>query len=471
MKRPFARLVRRYVILAVCLTLLVFIGLPVLFFGVLFRYVDQYDTGKYNGEEIAQSMTEETAADGTVALDFGTGDTAERWMQGYAWAMVLDDEGNVVWSYQLPEDLEHSYTASEIADFSRWYLEEYPVFCYPQDYGLFVLACTPDSIRKVDAWFYTDFVEAAFSTVPHILLGLPLSILLVCFLFSWLGQKRLNAIADGLSALSEGKTVELPTRGFAADLADTLNRTSQQLQKRNEIIARRDNTRTSWIAGVSHDIRTPLSLILGWAEQLEGDSTLPAEARKKAGGIRTQSERLRSLIEDLNLTSKLQYGAQPLRLQYLYAGPLWRELVANFCDTPLADRCEIELTQTGEAERAVLQADKSLLARAVENLLNNSVRHNDAPIHLEVRACMEDNLLCLIIADDGRGYPENVLEALQANPSSVEGPHILGLHVVEQIAQAHGGSAFFRQNQPHGAKAELRLPVGETDDTLLTPDR
>lgn len=88
---------------------------------------------------------------------------------------------------------------------------------------------------------------------------------------------------------------------------------SEQLRRRNEIIARRDDARTSWIAGVSHDVRTPLALILGWAEQLEQDTALPAAARQKACGIRTQSEKLRALIEDLNLTSKLQYGAQPLR--------------------------------------------------------------------------------------------------------------------------------------------------------------
>lgn len=78
----------------------------------------------------------------------------------------------------------------------------------------------------------------------------------------------------------------------------------------------------------------PLALILGWAEQLEQDAALPAPARQKAGGIRTQSERLRTLIDDLNLTSKLQYGAQPLRRELLTVGPLLRQLVAQFCDSP-----------------------------------------------------------------------------------------------------------------------------------------
>ena len=75
------------------------------------------------------------------------------------------------------------------------------------------------------------------------------------------------------------------------ELAQKLNETSEQLRRRNEIIARRDTARTEWIAGVSHDIRTPLALILGWAEQLQRDATPPAAARQKAGGICTQCEK------------------------------------------------------------------------------------------------------------------------------------------------------------------------------------
>ena len=98
-------------------------------------------------------------------------------------------------------------------------------------------------------------------------------------------------------------------------------------------------------AGVSHDVRTPLALILGWAEQLEQDALLPDSSRQKAAGIRTQCEKLRTLIDDLNLTSKLEYGAQPLRRKDLRAGPLFRQLVAQFCESPLAERCEITLEQ------------------------------------------------------------------------------------------------------------------------------
>ena len=114
-------------------------------------------------------------------------------------------------------------------------------------------------------------------------------------------------------------------------------------------------------------MRTPLALILGWAEQLEQDALLPDSSRQKRDRHPAPSaKKLRTLIDDLNLTSKLEYGAQPLRRKNLRAGPLFRQLVAQFCESPLAERCEITLEQEEPAEQTVLSVDEALLARLLE---------------------------------------------------------------------------------------------------------
>ena len=225
------------------------------------------------------------------------------------------------------------------------------------------------------------------------------------------------------------------------------------------MLARRDNARTQWIAGVSHDVRTPLALIMGWAEQMEQDAEMPAASRRKATGIRTQCEKLRTLIDDLNLTSKLEYGAQPLRRKSLRAGPLFRALVAQFCENAQEKQCEIALEQSEQSEQAVLCADRALLERLLENLLNNSIRHNPGLVSITVRTEAAGGCFCLTVADDGCGYPPAVLAAMSDPAPSENAPHILGLHVVEQIAIAHGGKAEFAQNIPQGAKAVISLPM------------
>ena len=356
--------------------------------------------------------------------------TPADWLQGYAWAMVLDDDGSVIWQHDLPQNLNKHYTASEIASFSRGYLDDWPVFCWTADYGLFVAAMPRGSVWRCNIYNNAQLMNAmAAGMLPALalLLGVPAA---CCLLFSWRGARRLQTIAAGLATVADGGTIRLPTDGFAGELADTVNRTSEQLRRRNEIIARRDDARTSWIAGVSHDVRTPLALILGWAEQLEQDTALPA-------------------------------AAQPLRCRPTQAGPLLRRLAAEFCDSPLAARCTVALEIAPDADKAILEADAALLARAVENLLHNAACHNPGPVQVQLSAVRTGKTLRITIADDGAGYPPAVLHALQTDEAGENTPHILGLHVVEQIIRAHGGTAAFARNAPRGAKAVLVLPVTE----------
>ncbi len=450
--KTFTRMIRRYV-LATAAVVLVVVALLLGGMVYLGLHYGGADSDRAKIGTLAEALT--PTADG---LQLDPARTSADWMQGYAWAMALDDDGDVIWQYDLPQELNKHYTASEIASFSRWYLDDWPVFCWTADYGLFVAAQAKDSV-----WRYSIYNDAAMmrdlaaGLLPAlaVLVG---AVLGCCLLFSWRGARQLQTIAAGLETVADGGTVRLPTDGFAGELADAVNRTSEQLRRRNEIIARRDDARTNWIAGVSHDVRTPLALILGWAEQLEHDPALPAAARQRAGGIRTQSEKLRALIEDLNLTSKLQYGAQPLRCKPTPAGPLLRKIAADFCESPLAARCTVELALTPDADKAILNADTALLTRALENLLNNAVRHNPGPVEITVAAARTENALQITVTDDGAGYPPAVLHALQTGETGENTPHILGLHVVEQIACAHGGQAAFAQNTPAGAKVVLTMP-------------
>lgn len=452
--KTFVRLIRRYVLAAVGIVLLLlFSGVAVL--GWLGWHEGcRLPQREYSSSEIADSMVE--TAEG---LAFGAECTPQEWMNGYEWAMVLDDVGNIRWSYGLPQDLNHAYTPGDIAKFARWYLADYPVFCWTEPYGLFVIGLPKGSLWKYSIYSSPDFVLSMVRVLPAAALGMLLLGLVLCFWLSWRGAKRLETVANGLDALAQGQTVRLPTDGFAGELAEKLNQTGAQLQAKNEMLSRRVNARTQWIAGVSHDVRTPLALILGWAEQLEQDALLPDSSRQKATGIRTQCEKLRTLIDDLNLTSKLEYGAQPLRRKDLRAGPLFRQLVAQFCESPLAEHCEITLEQEEPAEQTVLSVDEALLERLLENLMNNSVRHNPKPpVNITVHTRQVGERFCLTVADDGIGYPPAVLVALNAAEPAENAPHILGLYVVQQIAAAHGGTAVFGQNTPCGAKTTVWLP-------------
>ena len=101
----------------------------------------------------------------------------------------------------------------------------------------------------------------------------------------------MSPILQGIQALSRGSYRSLDEYGELAEINAGLNQAGAYLMQK-------DNARAEWIRGVSHDIRTPLSMVLGYASELEDDDALPTEARRQAGMIRRQGERLKSLVEE-----------------------------------------------------------------------------------------------------------------------------------------------------------------------------
>ena len=187
--KTFVRLIRRYVLAAVGIVLLlVFLGLGLLVF-LGWQETTHLPQRTYASSEIADAMVETPAG-----LALGAAHTPEEWMDGYAWAMVLDDTGNIRWNYALPDALNHAYTTGEVAGFARWFLDDYPVFCWAEDYGLFVIGLARGSLWKCSIYTSPEYILNLAKTIP---LGFGLLLLLAaicCFLLSWQG---IDAIVAG----------------------------------------------------------------------------------------------------------------------------------------------------------------------------------------------------------------------------------------------------------------------------------
>ena len=449
--KTVGRMVRRYILAAFIIVLLVLTVNAALFAGIVIHYGSQsMQEGFFPVGKFAESFV--------WTEDGYSPDPSLEWQQHFAWAMLLDDGGKILWEENLPAELNHPYTVPEVAAFSRWYLKDYPVMVYRNDYGLLVAGKPKGSMTRFDFYMDNDILYALLSTFgPLLLLDLGL-VLAICLWLGWRGAKPLRELAESIGLLAEGKEVHLKESGATAELAEKLNQTSRHLQKQNELIARRDMTRANWIAGVSHDIRTPLALIMGYGEQLAQQFPPQSEPRKKADAICTQSKKIKALIEDLNLTFKLQYNAQPLRRTPIQMGAWLRRCVADFCDS-LEEAYSVDLLIREPAGQATLEADGELLTRAVDNLLNNSVRHNPSGCDIRVLAEIVDGQFVLEVRDNGAGYPEVVLRNLSDTCSDPNAPHILGLHLVQQIVAAHDGQTSFRNDG--GAAAILHLPIND----------
>lgn len=238
-----------------------------------------------------------------------------------------------------------------------------------------------------------------------------------------------------------------------------------KLNNAGDYLIKKDNTRAEWIRGVSHDIRTPLSMILGYSSEMEDNPELPAATRKQAGIIREQSEKLRALVSDLNLTTKLEYSMQPIRIQAIDPLELLRQVISEFLNNGLPDGYELELSEADTNNITPIYGDVSLLNRMLQNLIQNSITHNPNGCQITASVRMNDGICSFCVIDTGCGISESYLALLNNDvniPSSqeetAEGEHGLGLKIVQQIVKVHQGNIQFSNINPHGLKIEICLP-------------
>lgn len=371
----------------------------------------------------------------------GISDSAKNILNNYdIWAIYLDLNGNVVWNHQAPSDISDNYSINDIAVISKGYLNDYPVFIHTNDDGLLLLGYPKDSYVKLQSNFFSIKAIRRFPLFLLVLLLFDLAIIILIYLRS---KNRfisnINPIIEGIQSLADGKSVNLEAKGQLSDVAESVNRASYVINQQNE-------ARVNWISGVSHDIRTPLCLILGYSDKIKNQPQVNDEIVKYADIIGKNSIRIKDLISDLNLFSMLEYNMQPLELSYIRIPKLLRSFVANKINEGLEDSYSISLEIESSAEGLELNCNERLIERALSNLVNNSIRHNPNGCDITVELISYKGHPQIIISDNGVGVSKEFAEALskphyfEALDERLDLRHGLGLIIVKQIIEAHGGT-------------------------------
>lgn len=382
----------------------------------------------------------------------------------FEWAMMLDDDGNVIWSDNLPEDFKLKYTVSDVASFSKWYLNDYPVNVWKNDKGLLVLGDEKNSLWKHDICFPEDSMEKLPFYISIFFITNFVVAILLAFLSGFRFFNALRKIANGVKDIADKKPVKLNIKGSFKELADDVNLASSEIIRQQKIIDKRDNARNNWIIGVSHDIRTPLSMIMGYSSTLENDKNLNENTRKQASIIRSQSEKIKELVNDLNLTVKLEYEMQPLKLEKLNICSIIRKVCVDYLNNMYDGRYNIDLDIEDNSQNFIISGDSRLLERVFNNLIGNSINHNEKGCNISIKvrnikSLEEDdkNTILIEIRDDGAGFTKEKLEELNNSNELPTGKnHGIGLFIVKQIVQVHKGNIIF-DNGEIGARIRIQF--------------
>ena len=434
-----------------------FVGLVLILLfinGIAFGWTFYGIMTKDYGGLSPQNMLEATAA--STSLEGISEEASEQLRNNNIWAVYLDMYGNRVWETGAPEEIPEHFTIQDVAVFAKGYLSGYPVFIRNTDDGMLILGYPQDSYMKLTSNYYS---LRYIKTLPFFVMGILAVDFAILFLTYYYSKRKIlkntEPIITSIVMLGNGKPTSLSMCGELSGIADSINKAS-------DILSRQNQARANWISGVSHDIRTPLSMIMGYAERIAHGEGTDSHIRKEAEIIRQQSVKIRELVQDLNLVSQLEYEMQPIHKSPVNLAGLLRSYAAELLNSGLPDGYSINIEIASVADTILFNCDARLISRAVSNLVQNSINHNPDGCDIVLALDCTDESIFLSIADNGIGLSSDKLRELNEKPHYMESTddrldlrHGLGLILVHQIVEAHDGTVQIESEEQKGCKVIL----------------
>jgi signal transduction histidine kinase/GAF domain-containing protein len=255
--------------------------------------------------------------------------------------------------------------------------------------------------------------------------------------------------------VTQGKRAEQALRRSEQKYSEAFHREREATQRLRAL----DEMKNTFLEAVSHDLRTPLTSILGSAVTLEqaGMDLPEADAMDLLRRIAANARKLERLLSDLLDLDRLQRGIMTPQRRETDVGALVREAVKEF--ESFGGR-EVRVT----AGELVANVDAAKVERIVENLLANAARHTPAGSRIWVRADPGDEGVLIVVEDEGTGVPDELKDAIfepfrqGPGPASTSPGVGVGLSLVARFTELHGGRAWVEDRPGGGASFHVLLP-------------
>ena len=287
---------------------------------------------------------------------------------------------------------------------------------------------------------------------PLIFVYLLIGIGVFAFVFGMLQHQTLKytrKISASLQEISEGHfNTRIPLRGDneLSDIAMQVNHMAEEIEQLLEKEKQAEETKNELITNIAHDLRTPLTSILGYLDILASRPDWPEETRQNYIRIaHDKAKHLQQMIEDLFGFTKLSYSKQTANMQPIDIITLLAQLLDEFY--PVFENNEMEYEYHPDASNFVIQGDATLLVRLFDNLINNAIKYGKEGKSLIVKTKTKADSITIDVINFGNVIPQKDLDRIfekfyraEASRNSETGGTGLGLAIAANIVRVHGGT-------------------------------
>ncbi|MCK9170354.1 MAG: HAMP domain-containing histidine kinase [Treponema sp.] len=288
---------------------------------------------------------------------------------------------------------------------------------------------------------------------------------LISFVFKRI-EEPLDILSKGVHDLRDGNLsyrISYANNDEFAPVCAGFDDMAAHLKESVESVKQHEADRTELIAGISHDLRTPVTSIRAYVEGLlDGIAATPDMQQKYLITIRQKALELEYRISQLFLFSKMEFADFPVHTAVCSLAEEMHSIVQSCRDEYDKDSCII----TGQFDEACVSVDRDLLMRVCQNIIGNSVKYKKKPVvHVHISITAEKENAVLVFTDDGPGVPPESLANLftvfyrcdtaRRNTAAGSG---LGLAIAAKAVQRMGGTIMAENNKSGGLSIIIRFP-------------
>ncbi len=251
-----------------------------------------------------------------------------------------------------------------------------------------------------------------------------------------------------------------------APLLERIDNQQKQLKQQNKELALAESMRRDFSANVSHEMKTPLQVISGYAELMKNDMVDKGDRKKFAALIYEEAQSMRSLIDDVLTLSRLDEAAVGDSDQCIDLYALAQRTIDRLEGFAQASRVVVRLN--GKA--ALLTGSETVAEQMLYNLIENGIRYNNAEGTVDVDVGPGDTGPVVKVADTGPGIPDDMKEKvferffrLEKSRSKETGGTGLGLAIVKHAVLYHGGTIQVESTPGKGATFILKFPKSKQE--------